>query len=138
MEAINKNSAIGELNDFIFADIVSTLKEKIGTSHFPPPVYDRISHKIRFAGVEIQIPYNSDQDFLCQTILKNAAALRKEWSWDEMLEKWGENVSPEKGWRTVYNAGREVNNKIATETTVKNLLLVRKLTVAVNPKYYRG
>jgi len=138
MEGVNKNSGVGELNDFIFNDIVSTLKEKIGTSRFPPPTYNHISHKIRFAGVEIQIPYNSDQDLLCKTLLKNAASMKKEWSWDEVLEKWGEEASVGKGWRTVYNAGREINNKTATETTVKDLLLVKKLTIAVNPKYANG
>jgi cytochrome c biogenesis protein ResB len=135
---INKKTATSELNDYLFTDIVSTLKEKIGTSRFPPPAYDLVSHKINFAGVDIQIPYNSDQDLLCKTILRSMASMRKEWSWDEMLEKWGEDATPGKGWRTVYNAGREINNKIATETTVKNLLLVRKLSIAVNPKYIRG
>ena len=138
MEDVNQNTNAGSFKDYVFTDIVSTLKEKIGTSRFPPPVYDPVAHKIGFAGVEIQIPYNSDQDLLCKTILKSAATMRKEWSWDEMLEKWGEDATPGKGWRTVYNAGREINNKVATETTVKDLLLVRKLSIAVNPKFARG
>lgn len=135
---MNQNANTGGFKDYVFTDIVSTLKEKITQSRFPPPAYDHIAHKINFAGVEIQIPYNSDQDLLCKTILKNMASMHKEWSWDEMLEKWGEDATPGKGWRTVYNAGREINNKVATETTVKDLLLVRKLTTAVNPKYARG
>lgn len=59
----------------------------------------------------------------------------KEWTWDEMLEKWGGNYEDKDNWRKVYNAGREVNIKVASETAIKDLLLVKKLTVAINPKY---
>jgi len=138
MEDINPKNALGDFKGFVFTDIVSTLKEKISQSRFPPPVYDPVSHKITFAGVDIQIPYNSDQDLLCKTLFKNGATMCREWSWDVILEKWGDGAPPGKGWRTVYNAGREINNKVATETTVKDLLLVRKLTIAVNPKYARS
>jgi hypothetical protein len=138
MEGSNQQNNLGGFKDFVFTDIVSSLKDKIRESHFPPPVYNTISHKITFAGVDIQIPYNSDQDLLCKTIFKSSATMRKEWSWDEVIEKWGEDASPRKGWRTVYNAGREVNDKVSTETTVKDLLLVKKLTIAVNPRFAKS
>jgi hypothetical protein len=137
MEARDQKNNSGDFKDYLFADIIPTLREKISQSRFPPPTYNLLSHKVNFAGVEIQIPYNSDQDLLCKTLLKDKASMNKEWSWDEVLEKWGD-IALEKGWRTVYNAGREINGKIAAETTIKDMLLVKKLTIAVNPKYASG
>lgn len=134
MEGGGQKNRLENFNDYFFSDIVPTLKEKISQSRFPPPTYNLLSHKIFFAGVEIKIPYNSDQNMLCKTLFANKASLHKEWSWDEVLEKWND-PSPNKGWRTIYNAGREINNKVSSETTIKDLLLVKKLTIAVNPRY---
>jgi len=132
---MNDRAPKKHFNDFVFTDLVPTLKQKIRESRFPPPVYNSISHKIEFAGVEVQIPYDSDQDSLCRALFKDEMSCHKEWSWDELIEQWGEGGNKRSGWRTVYNAGREINNKVAAETTVKDLLLVRKLTIALNPKY---
>ena len=62
-------------------------------------------------------------------------AMEKEWSWDEVLEKWGGNYEKKENWRKVYNAGSEVNKKVAIETGIKDLFIVRKKTIFVNPKY---
>ncbi len=124
-----------DFSNYIFSDIVSSLRDKISCCHFPPPAYDLISHKIRFAGVDIAIPYNCDQDSLCRTLLKDEAAMSREWSWDEILEGWGETSFGKESWRRIYNAGREINQKVASETTVKDLLLVRKFSIAVNPRF---
>jgi|GEM_PF-4676957 len=121
--------------ELIFPDILATLRDKIRKSKFQTPAYNTISHKIFFAGVEIQLPYDSDQDLLCKVLMENDRAIRREWSWDEIFEQWGEPHSKE-DWRRVYNAGREVNQKIACETTIKDLLLVHKFSIALNPKYY--
>ena len=126
-----------DFSNYVFSDIVPSLRDKISCCRFPPPAYDVISHKIRFAGVDIAIPYNSDQDALCRTLLKDKRTMSREWSWDEIMEKWGEASFGKDSWRRIYNAGREINQKVAGETTVKDLLLVRKLSVAVNPRFMR-
>jgi len=92
-------------------------------------------HTIRFKGKEISIPPDTDQDSLCSVVIVNKKAKKKEWSWDELLEKWGGNYEDKDNWRKVYNAGREINLKVAAETIVKDLLVVRTKTIRVNPKY---
>lgn len=124
-----------DILDYAFPDIVESLKRKIVTCRFPVPKFNDDVSCLFFAGVEIAIPYNSDQRLICRTIFKNKTSRLKEWSWDEVLEDWGEPESEKSLWRRVYNAGREVNFKVAMETTVKDLLLVRKYSVKLNPKY---
>jgi hypothetical protein len=91
------------------------------------------SHKLSFKGKEIFIP-GGDQDDLCQVLFKNKTALKREWSWDEITEKWGGDPN-DNNWRKVYNAGREINKKVAIETGIKDLLDVNKKTIRVNPKF---
>ena len=91
-------------------------------------------HKLSFKGKVIFIP-EGDQDTLCRVILRNKNAMKREWSWDEVLEKSGERNIDTSMWRRVYNAGREINKKVAIETTIKDLLDVRKQTISVNTKY---
>jgi len=97
------------------------------------PHLSYISHKLSFKGKDIFIP-GGDQDDLCQILFKNKASLKRVWSWDEITEKWGGNLNDD-NWRKVYNAGREINKKVAIETGIKNLLDVNKKTVNVNPKF---
>jgi len=104
---------------------------------FSPPSYNETSYTIWFKDKDIPIPPNSNQNSLCKVIFKNKSSLRKEWSWDEMLEKWGGSYEDKEAWRKVYNAGREVNKKVAIETGVKDFLIVKKLTIAVNPNYLK-
>ena len=63
--------------------------------------------------------------------------MNREWSWDELLDKWGGGYEEKNQWRIVYNAGREVNKKVAIETGVKDLFIVKKQTIKLNPKYLK-
>lgn len=93
------------------------------------------AHKIHFKGKDIFIA-DGFQDSLCRVLMKNAKMMKKEWSWDEVLdERKGKEDYGTNGWRKVYGAGREVNKKVAVETGIKDLLIVRKNTIFVNPKY---
>jgi len=93
------------------------------------------AHKIHFKGKEIFIA-DGFQDSLCRVLMKNIKMMKKEWSWDEVLdERKGKEDYGANGWRKVYGAGREVNKKVAMETGIKDLLIVRKNTIFVNPKY---
>lgn len=130
-----KNKQAKPFLDYVFPDIVDSLKQKISTCRFPDPEYDIKGRKIVFAGVNIGIPYNSDQELLCQTLFKNKLSRNREWSWDEVIEGWGDEISGQNQWRRVYNAGREINSKVAMETTLKDLLVVKKYSIAVNSKY---
>jgi hypothetical protein len=98
------------------------------------PQLSYLPHKLSFKSKLIFIP-EGDQDMLCRVILRNKNTLKKEWSWDEVIEKWGGNYEGSETWRKVYNAGREVNKKVAVETGVKDLFDVKKKTISVNAKY---
>ncbi len=78
------------------------------------------------------------QDSLCRVLFRNKRSMMKDWSWDEVLDK---QVGTEgtydttKDWRKVYDPGREINTKIAIETGIPDLLIIKKRTVRINPKY---
>lgn len=103
----------------------------------PRPKYDAKKRKIYFAQKYIPVPKDTTQEIVCQVVLKNDKAMTKEWSWDEIYLESGvkeETIDAYKP-RSIYNAGRAVNSKVAQETTIKDLLDVRMLTIQVNPKY---
>ena len=115
----------------------STQQGKIETATASTLSYDDVACKISFRDKSIPIPQNTDQESLCRVVFADKNNVTQVWSWDEMLEKWGGNYESKDAWRKVYNAGREVNKKIAIETGVKDLLIVKKHTVTLNPKYLK-
>lgn len=91
-----------------------------------------------FLGKEIVIPSDTNQESLCKVLFKDKKSMCKVWDWDEMLEKWGDEYTgayEKRDWRKVYDAAREVNQKVAAKTAVEDLLIATAKTVAVNPKY---
>lgn len=96
--------------------------------------FDPILSKINLSGNTVPIPKNTDQFDLCNAIFKNSSSKQKEWSFDEMFEEWGSNFELSQ-WRKVYNAAREINQKVAAKTMIDNLLLVTTKTVQLNPSY---
>lgn len=102
-----------------------------------PPSYDPQTSAISFSGKTVPIPTNTNQSELCKVIFENKTSVNREWSWDELLDKWGGGYDDMDQWRIVYNAGREVNKKVAIETGVKDLLIVKKQTIKLNPKYLK-
>ena len=99
------------------------------------PSYNSNTSEILFMGKKTPIPNNTNQDALCRILFKNKKTKIENWSAGDVLEKWGGGYDPKKDWRKVYNAGREINKKVAIETAEKDLLVVRKFSVRVNPKF---
>jgi len=97
--------------------------------------FDPRTSKIKLLRKVVPIPKNTDQFELCSVIFKNQLSKEKEWSNDEILEKWGSNFEKSQ-WRKVYSAAREINQKVATKTTIADLLLVTTKTVQLNPSYF--
>ena len=85
-------------------------------------------------GKETPIPPNSNMHYLCNVLFKHTNDKKKTWSWDEIVEEWGESAEDYKP-RIIHTAGRGVNTKIAMNTTVKDLLIITLKTVQINPKY---
>lgn len=75
---------------------------------------------------------NSNESKLCEVVLKNTKSMRKEWSWDEIVEAWGD-MSKDQDNTVIYRAGRRINDKVARKTEVKKLFIVTTKTIKVNP-----
>lgn len=97
------------------------------------PIYDTNKCEFIFMNKTISIPPNTNQDALCKVILKNRSSLGKKWSWDEVVEKWGDDPEGSKKHK-VYSAAREINDKVAIETGFKGFFITTLSTTQVNPE----
>lgn len=98
------------------------------------PEYDIVDCVISFRGKKIHIPSDTDQEMLCKVVLRNKNAMSRRWNWDDIVEAWGDDPDTV-GWRKVYNAGRGVNEQVATETAIKDFLIVKTKTLQLNPDF---
>jgi len=122
-------------SDFITFQVpIATIKLKKKLINLIEPNLSYESFRLSFKGKEIPIP-EGDQDALCKVIFKDKKSMLKHWSYDEVLEAWGGNYEDKDAWRKVYNAGREINKKVALSTTIDDLLGIKTKTTYVNPKY---
>lgn len=115
---------------------------------------DKGKPSLTLFGENIDVPKNSNQDYLCKVIflkfpekmseeldkeeLQKAESGQKEWSWEEVVTIWGdESLADNKdNWRKVYNAAHSINQRIAAKTQVEDFLLTPTInTVKINPKY---
>lgn len=112
-------------------------EELYGVSDNNPPFFDPAKYSICFKGREIPIPRDSDQEGVCKVVLKDKFSMSKEWIWDEIFEKWGDDDPEPALWRKIYNAARTINTKVATKTTIDDLLIITTKTISVNPKYLK-
>lgn len=136
MEAQQKAEE-AELRRFMLEDYRNKNSNQSSTSSNLPPSYDPQTSTISFSDKTIPIPTNTNQNDLCKVIFETKTNMNKQWSWDEMVEEWGGGYTDKDQWRVVYNAGREVNKKVAIETGVKDLFIVKKQTIKLNPKYLK-
>lgn len=73
---------------------------------------------------------------LLKTLLKDP---QREWDKEEIYQEWGmteediENASKNK----LYNAGRDLNEKIAQGSGIKDFIKISRLTAQILPKYLR-
>ncbi|NMB56548.1 hypothetical protein GYA19_01250 [Candidatus Beckwithbacteria bacterium] len=122
-------------SDFITFQVpTATIKLKRKLINLIEPNLSYESFRLSFKGKEILIP-EGDQDALCKVLFRDKKSMLKHWSYDEILEAWGGNYENKDAWRKVYNAGREINKKVAISTTIDDLIGVKTKTTFVNPKY---
>ncbi len=122
-------------NNYITFQVpITTIQLKRKLINLIEPNLSYESYRLSFKGKEIPIP-EGDQDALCRVLFKNKKSMSKHWSYDEILEAWGGNYEDKDAWRKVYNAGREINKKVAISTTVDDFLIVKTKSTFINPKY---
>jgi len=99
------------------------------------PQYDINTGVITFLGKQIAIPLNTKLEMVCRVVLKNSTNMKRKWSWDEVVEE--NREEPENFTaRQIYNATRSINDKVAIESQIKDLLLAKPFTtVQLNPKF---
>lgn len=100
------------------------------------PNYNLTSSQITFTNQIIQIPADTDQDALCRILLKDGASMKKVWPMDELQEE-VLGTFDSSNWRKVYNAAREINQKVAVKTSITDFLIITTKTIALNPKYLK-
>lgn len=97
--------------------------------------FDMTMSKIVIGNKTIDIKQDTNHWELCRCIFKNASSKKKLWNNDELLEKWGGGFESNDSKRKVYDAAREINQKIAQETDIKDFFIFTTKTVQLNPKY---
>lgn len=134
---VQQKAEEAELRRFMLEEYRNKNSNQVPTFYKLLPAYDPQSSMLFFSDKTIPIPTNTNQSELCKVIFENKTSVNREWSWDELLDKWGGGYEDTDQWRVVYNAGREVNKKVAIETGIKDLLIVKKQTIKLNPKYLK-
>ncbi len=143
-QQIDYQNYINELNNNVFIllkdkssisklkQVILKLNKKQSNSPKVLPAYNNSLHHILMKNKVIKIPPNSNQDELCKIVLKDKKSIYKNWSYDEIMEIWGEEYDKSMA-RKIYSAAREINEKIAIETGIKNFFITTLKTLQINP-----
>lgn len=99
-----------------------------------PISFNEKTRELYFMGKNIIIgkKEESDPHKLVKTLFKDVS---KTWNNDEILEDWGYSFDEDVKKNKAYQAGLRVNEIIAQETTVKDLLNVSTKSIKINEKY---
>lgn len=83
---------------------------------------------------DIPLKPDTNEEELCRIIFKNKEALEKLWSIDEIVEAMGESIEQTRRWNPkMYQAARQLNNKIARETGFRDFIVYTTKTICINP-----
>lgn len=92
---------------------------------------------------QIRLESKTIQDYICQILFSGKRKLSDEWYWEDILEemitKYRYDGNKEMTWKSMQDAIAKINTKIATETTIKNTILIpRTEIVQLNPLYFHN
>lgn len=104
----------------------------------PKISYDKQKGVLEIEGNEVKFDKESFRAKLLELLLKDDKNIKKEWSWDEVLEeiegiKDADTLKENK--KKFYPACDGLSKLIAQKTSINNLLIFNKSTVQINPKY---
>lgn len=98
--------------------------------------FDKESSTLFFQGKEIIISKakNSRPHYILDTIFSDK---KKTWLYDEIAEESSNDRNEYEGydWKQFYQACRDINEKVAKETTIKDFLVYTKYQVSINRNY---
>lgn len=95
--------------------------------------------KLTIDNHEIPLLPDTNEEMLCRVVFKNKKALIKLWYMDEIVEAMGEGIEQTKYWkRRLYQTARQLNDKIAKETGLKDFIVYTTKTICVNPIFLKN
>lgn len=96
------------------------------------------SCKLTIDNHEIPLLPDTNEEMLCRVVFKDKKALIKLWYMDEIVEAMGEGIEQTKYWkRRLYQTARQLNDKIAKETGLKDFIVYTTKTICVNPIFLK-
>lgn len=99
--------------------------------------FDVAQSEIIIGTAKIPIPCDTNQFYLCKTILTSKNKKKNIWNWDEIIDDWGDDVrkSQKNPSMVVYSAANEINNKVEKITKHKDFFKVTTRTVQLNSRF---
>lgn len=100
------------------------------------------SHFIINDSITVPIKSKSLMDYVCQVLFSGTKKeLTNEWYWDDIREEISILAGPKEAskitWKKMQSYVTEINNKVAMETTKKDLILIpRQEIIKLNPEYF--
>lgn len=98
--------------------------------------FDPIQSEILVNNTKIAIPRDTNQYYLCKTIL-NHKNKHKIWNWDEIFDNWGDSERIKDGKKAsmvIYTSAKEINKKVAING-YKDFFAITTKTVQLNSKF---
>jgi hypothetical protein len=99
------------------------------------PTYDKDKRQLIFCNMIIQIPANSDQAELCKALFRSGKPIKKPLDIGDALLKLGVALENVKGNKKISYAKREINERIAKQTQIDDLLVIDSKQIWFNEKY---
>ncbi|HQF37164.1 MAG TPA: hypothetical protein PLL26_06020 [Candidatus Dojkabacteria bacterium] len=97
--------------------------------------YDYSLSTLCFKDQIIPMRQNTTEDAVCRAIFSNPEKTFKKWEVEDIVEAIGEHEVDIKQKQKIRSACRRINDKMAKETTIKDLFIITKYTIQINPKY---
>jgi hypothetical protein len=95
--------------------------------------FNEANSMLTIGNSQVKLRKGSDPYHLLRIMFEDADELQKEWFYSEISEKYdvGANFDDKK----FYNASYQLKQKIAQETTLKDVLITTAQSLRINPKY---
>ena len=100
----------------------------------PPPTYDKAKRQLFFKDETIQIPANTDQEELCKALFRNSRPIKRPLDIGDVLIRLGVPTDKLKGNKKVSYAKREINTRVAKQTSIDDLLVITGKQIWFNKK----
>ena len=121
------------------SNITEAKPTKIDITNVEPKVlYNAQKGDLDIEGKKVKLDKDSFRAKLLELLLKDDKSRKKEWSWDEVLERIEDITDPDvlkENKKKFYSACDGLTKHIASKTGINDLLTFNKSNVQINSKY---